>query len=51
MLRPRYTQGQVGVDQVGHAEVRDQPVQRGQFATGLPFDVTHRFGLVHGYSF
>ncbi|MCY1547150.1 hypothetical protein D9M68_831870 [compost metagenome] len=51
MLRPRHTQGEVGVDQVGHAKMCDQSIQRGQFATSLPFDGTDSFRLVHEYSF
>ncbi|MNE73863.1 hypothetical protein D3C80_1698970 [compost metagenome] len=36
-VRPGYTQGDVRVDQVGHAVVGDQAIQRSQLAARLPF--------------
>jgi hypothetical protein len=40
----------MGVDQVGHAKVRDQAIQRGQFATGLPFNRADVFRFTHEYT-
>ena len=41
MLRPRHARRNVGVDQVGHAVVRHQPVAGGEIDAHLPFGIGH----------
>src|SRR5882757_8936308 len=43
MLRPRKAGADMGVDEVGPAVVRDEPVERGEVAAGAPLELGDTF--------
>ncbi|MNF35548.1 hypothetical protein D3C84_164180 [compost metagenome] len=51
VFRAWNAQGDVSVDQVGHAKVRDQSIQCGQLAAGFPLGGGNVVGCVHVSSF